>query len=497
MTAGIFALLLVCTLLLLALLILAFKNKSQTAELSKGTEELRTYIGENGDEIADRVSERVAVLQDDIGNRLRHDAEENRNNRREVSGMIQESGDKQQARFETFSQKQEQNLSDFSERQERRLSDFSEKQERKLTEISEKQEKKLTEISDRQADKLNELQEKQFGKLREQTEAIQETLKQSLKELQDANREKLDAIQGEINRKLDTSLNERLDKSFRTVGEQLSQLYKSLGELGKLETGVESLNRTLSNVKTRGMLGETQLENILASILTNTLYDKNVVTKKGSRDPVEFAVRIPDKEVAGSFMYLPIDSKFPTSIYDRICEAAEAGDSDALLKAQKELEQRIKTESKSIFDKYVDPPQTTDFALMFLPTESLFAEVLRIPGLTEECQRKHHVVITGPTTIAALLNSLSIGFRYMAVNRDSQNILKLLSAIKTQYATLSSLIETAGNRLDSAKKATNDLQRRTDMINKKLASVEEIDTADAQKLLGIKPSLDEAAENAE
>ena len=482
MTVSIVALIFICAIFLMTLfsLILLMKNAGRTADLSEKTEALETRIEETGDDITDRVSGRVADIQEDIGSRLKHDAEENRSNRREVSDMLQESGDKQQKSLEIFSEKQE-----------RRLTEFSEKQDRKLTEISDKQEKKLTEISDKQADKLSEIQEKQFAKLREQTTEIQETLTRALQELQKTNQEKLEAIQGEINRKLDTSLNERLDKSFRTVGDQLSQLYKSLGELGKLETGVESLNRTLSNVKTRGMLGETQLENILASILTNTLYDKNVVTKKGSRDPVEFAVRIPDKEVAGSFMYLPIDSKFPTTIYDRICEAAEAGDSDALLKAQKELEQRIKTEARSIFDKYVDPPQTTDFALMFLPTESLFAEVLRIPGLTEECQRKFHVVITGPTTIAALLNSLSIGFRYMAVNRDSQNILKLLSAIKTQYATLTSLIETAGNRLDLAKKATNDLQRRTDMINKKLAAVEEIDTEDAQKLLGIKISSDQ------
>ena len=500
-------LLAVCTVLLLVLLLWQVSQKRELSALSKEAEELRGLVEETGDDITDRISDRVADIQDDIGKRLSHDAEENRSNRQEVSAMIQKGSEQQQKSLEAFSDKQRESLEHFSERQQRQIAELREQQEKRIGDFSaqqqeqvallrEQQEKKLSEFAERQSEKLTEIQDRQFGKMKEQTEQLQMTLKTSLQELQAANREKLGEIQGEINKKLDTSLNERLDQSFKTVGEQLSQLYKSLGELGKLETGVESLNRTLSNVKTRGILGETQLENILASILTNTLYDKNVVTKKGSRDPVEFAVKIPDKEAAGSFMYLPIDSKFPTTIYDRICEAAEAGDSEALLRAQKELEQRIKTEAKSIFDKYVDPPQTTDFALMFLPTESLFAEVLRIPGLTEECQRKFHVVITGPTTIAALLNSLSIGFRYMAVNRDSQNILKLLSAIKTQYGTLSALIETAGNRLDSAKKATNDLRHRTELINKKLSSVEEIDAADAQQLLGLR-STAETADGAE
>lgn len=445
--------LLICLLVLCAAgLIFSIINM---LSVRKETLMLRELLDEAGDDITDRVSDRISDIQDDIGRRLMQDSTENRQNRIEVSDLIRRGNHDQRLALERSSELQNQ---------------------------------KLSALSETQNAKLGELQEKQFEKLSEQTEKIQSVLKETLSELQEANRRKLDEIQGEINKKLDNSLNERLDESFKTVGEQLSQLYKSLGELGKLESGVSSLNRTLSNVKTRGILGEAQLENILASILANTLYDKNVSTKPGSRDTVEFAVKIPDKEVPGNFMYLPIDSKFPTTIYDRICDAAESGDADGLLRAQKELEQRIRSEARSIFEKYVEPPRTTDFALMFLPTESLYAEVLRIPGLTEECQRRFHIVITGPTTIAALLNSLSIGFRYMAVNRDSQNILRLLSAIKTQYGTLQSLIETAGSRIDLAKKATNDLRRRTDLINRKLSSVEEIDSAEAQELLGVPAS---------
>lgn len=322
---------------------------------------------------------------------------------------------------------------------------------------------------------------------------MERSLKLALFEMQESNKQNLSDIQSEINKKLDSSLNERLDASFKTVGEQLNRLYVSLGELSKLESGVSSLNRTLSNVKTRGIFGEMQLGNILADILAPSLYDQNVVTKKSegaNRDAVEFAVRIPDKEAPGEFMYLPIDSKFPDAAYSRIRSAAERGDAEEMQRGVKELEQRVRTDAKDIRDKYLDPPHTTDFGIMFLPTESLYAEVLRIPGLAEDCRSRYHVVLSGPTTIAALLNSLSIGFRYMAVNKDSQNILKLLAAIKSQYGTLSKLIETAGSRIDLAKKATDDLQRRTDMINKKLSDVEELDPIEAQSLLQIRKVTD-------
>ena len=394
--------------------------------------DLENLLDDTEDHIAERVGKRTADIKNDINQRLLQDAEENRKNRQEVSDMISRA----------------------NEIQVRRLSD---------------------------------MQKDQFERLDEYREKTETVLKESLSDLQKANREKLNDIQEGINKRLDTGLNERLDQSFRTVGEQLSKLYESLGELTKLETGVSSLNRTLSNVKTRGIFGEVQLENILSGILSAGLYEKNAVTKRSegqNRDAVEFAVKIPDKD-SGGFMYLPIDSKFPATIYENIAEAAAAGDAESLRKYGKELEQRIRQEAHDIRTKYLDPPYTTDFGIMFLPTEGLYSEVLRIPGLVEYLQKEEHVVVTGPTTIAALLNSLSIGFRYMAVNRDSQNILKLLSAIKTQYATLTDLIEKAGDRIDLAKKATNDLRHRTDIINKKLSSVEELDPVEARSLLGI------------
>ena len=402
--------------------------------LAEMREEQLKLLDDTEDNLTDRISLNVAEIRQDINARLVHDSEENRRNRIEVSDLLTRSQD----------------------RLDRTL--------------------KLS---------LFEMQESGKQNLKD----IQDSNRQSLQDMQASNQQSIREIQNGINQKLDTALNERLDASFKTVGEQLNRLYVSLGELSKLETGVNSLNRTLTNVKTRGIYGEMQLENILADVLAPSMYDKNVVTKTSggaNRDAVEFAVRIPDKEIAGEFMYLPVDSKFPDAAYSRIRSASERNDPEELQKAVRELEQRVRLDAKDIQEKYLDPPNTTDFGIMFLPTESLYAEVLRIPGLAEDCMTRYHVVVSGPTTITALLNSLSIGFRYMAVNKDSRNILKLLAAIKTQYGTLSKLIETAGSRIDLAKKATDDLQHRTDLINRKLAAVEEIDPVEAQSMLEIR-----------
>ncbi len=313
----------------------------------------------------------------------------------------------------------------------------------------------------------------------------QELLSKSLHNIQDANDRRLQAIQNNVNEKLDKSLNERLDSSFKQIGEQLSTLYKSLGELQSLSSGVTDLQRTLSNVKTRGIFGEIQLKNILMDIMDYSQYEENVATKKNSSDRVEFAIKIPDKEDKDGFLYLPIDSKFPSDIYNKIIDASDKADSEALRQAAKELEQRIKLEARTIRDKYIDPPHTTDFAIMFLPTEGLYAEVIRIAGLTEYCQNECKIVISGPTTLVALLNSLSIGFRYLTVNKNSKEILKILSAVKTQYEKFGQLIAKTQKKLQEAQSAADDLQSRSDIIQKRLSKVEIMDEADSSKILGI------------
>lgn len=359
-----------------------------------------------------------------------------------------------------------------------------------LDKVKDTNTEKLAEIEKRMA----EMQLRMVTQNQTASERMAEVVQKSLLQIQQSNETKLTEMQTTMNKKLDTSLNERLDSSFNQIGEQLTKLYEKMGELQSLSDGVTNLNKTLSNVKARGTWAEASLNNILEDILTPAQYDKNVSTKKNSSDFVEFAVKIPDKEGKGGFIYLPIDSKFPSDIYNKIVDASNDGDAAALRLAAKELEQRIKTEARTIRDKYVTPPVTTDFAIMFLPTEGLYSEVLRIPGLAEWCQKECKVIISGPTTISALLNSLSIGFKYLTVNKNSRDILKVLSAVKMQYKKFGELITKTSKKLNDAQSATDEMYRRAEMINKKLTKMEEIDASEANDLLGFSTGLIETEE---
>lgn len=318
---------------------------------------------------------------------------------------------------------------------------------------------------------LMEMQESTEKRLLANSTTVNKSISEGLSTIQEATDRKLSEIQKNVDAKLDKNLNERLDESFKQVGERLESLYKSLGELKSLENGVVSLNKTLSNVKARGVYGEMALENILANILDSSQYETNVATKPRSSERVEFAVKIPDKDNKG-FIYLPIDSKFPADIYGKVLEAAENADTMALKLAITELKTRIKKEALTIRDKYISPPNTTDFAIMFLPTEGLYSEVLRIDGLVEECQEKCKIVIAGPTTLTALLNSLSVGFKYLTVNKKSEEIMKLLGNFKGQFEKFNDLITRTQNRISDAQKAAEQLQSRSTMIQKKLDKVE-------------------------
>lgn len=332
---------------------------------------------------------------------------------------------------------------------------------------------------------LQELKHEMFKESTENTDKMNRTLKEAIHEMQQSNEKKLTEIQDNVNEKLDKSLNERLDVSFRQIGEQLAGLNKSIGELQSLSSGVMDLQKTLSNVKTRGVFGEIQLANILASTMDPSQYEENVATKKDSNERVEFAIKIPDKEDMGEFVYLPIDSKFPADLYTRIVDASNSGDGEAIKAASKELETRIKTEAKTIRDKYIDAPRTTDFAIMFLPTEGLYSEVLRIAGLTEWCQTEAKVIISGPTTITALLNSLSIGFKYLTVNKNSKDILKTLSAVKTQYDKFGVLISKTQKKLSEAQRYTDDMQHRSQMIQRRLTKIDSVSEEESIKTLNI------------
>ena len=316
------------------------------------------------------------------------------------------------------------------------------------------------------------------------SDSMSRQINESMERMQESNEKRLDKIEGVVDEKLDRTLNERLDTNFKMVGDQLGKLYRSLGELEALSSGVTDLNRTLSNVKTRGVWGEVQLGRILEQTMARSQYEINVATKKNSDDRVEFAVRFPSQDGTEDIVYLPIDAKFPSDLYNRIVEASENGDAEQVQTARAELRLRILTEARTIRDKYINPPATTNYAIMFLPTEGLYAEVLRIDGLTEKCQQTG-VIVAGPVTVTAILNSLQAGFRNIMLSKKSVEVMKLLEAVKAQFAKLDEEVQKTQKKLYEAAQSTEKLQHRTQIIQKRMKKIGEMDPDEAQKLLAV------------
>lgn len=314
-------------------------------------------------------------------------------------------------------------------------------------------------------------------------ETIRSTVEEKLVHLQEDNSKKLEQMRATVDEKLHATLEQRLGDSFKLVSERLELVHKGLGEMKTLANGVGDLRRVLTNVKTRGTLGELQLENLLEQTLTVEQYDKNVVTKKGSNDRVEFAVKIPDKNNTGHFIHLPIDSKFPIEDYQRLLDALEEDNGQAASEYSRLLDARIKSEAKSIRDKYIDPPNTTDFAIMFLPIEGLFAEVLRKPGLWESIQRECRVVIAGPTTLAAVLNSLQLGFQTLAIQKRSSEVWQVLGAVKTEFGKFGDVLEKTQKKLQEASNSIDAASTRTRVIERKLKQVQELPAMESDKIL--------------
>ena len=312
-------------------------------------------------------------------------------------------------------------------------------------------------------------------------EAVRSTLETRLAAMQESNEKRLDEMRVTVDEKLQKTLESRIGESFKLVSERLEQVYRGLGEMQTLAVGVGDLKKVLSNVKTRGILGEIQLSAILAEILAPEQYEENVATVPKSTNRVEFAVRLPgDGEQP---VYLPIDSKFPGDAYEELLVAYEAGDPARTEAAGKTLETRIRSFAKDIRDKYVSPPYTTDFGIMFLPFEGLYAEVVR-RGMVEKLQREYRVNIAGPTTMAALLNSLQMGFRTLAIERRSGEIAQVLGAVKTEFATFGDALKKAQDNLAKVGTELDDLVGvRTRQINRKLRSVTELDRTESAKLL--------------
>lgn len=320
-------------------------------------------------------------------------------------------------------------------------------------------------------------------RIEQKLENIRNTMETRIGALTEDNNKQLELMRNTVDEKLQKTLDDRITQSFKLVSERLEQVYKGLGEMQTLATGVGDLKRVLSNVKTRGIFGEIQLGAILEQVLSPEQYEENIATKAGSSERVEYAIKLPgegDKPV-----YLPIDAKFPADIYGRLSDAYESGDGKEIEEASKQLIARIKSEAKDIKEKYVYPPDTTDFAIMFLPVEGLYAEVIRTRGMVEALQKDYKVVVAGPTTMAAILNSMQMGFRTLAIQKHSSEVWDVLGAVKTEFEKFGGVLQKTQERLRQADSELDKLiGTRTNVINQKLRKVQSLSAAESERLLG-------------
>ena len=319
---------------------------------------------------------------------------------------------------------------------------------------------------------------------------VRATLETKIRDLQADNGARLEEMRKTVDEKLHATLETRLTESFRHVSERLERVHQGLGEMQQLAIGVGDLKRVLTNVKTRGTWGEVQLEMLLEQVLTVDQYAKNVETVAGSNARVEFAIKLPGPTDGGPPLWLPIDAKFPKEQYERLLECADRSDADGVTLAGRELERAVRVEARTICDKYLSPPQTTDFAILFLPTEGLYAEVMRRPGLADDLQRELRVSIAGPSTLAAILNSLQMGFRTLALEKRSSEVWQVLGAVKTEFGKFGDVLSQTKLTLERAAKNIENAEVRSRQMAKKLKSVEALPSEAAQLMLG--PEIDEA-----
>jgi DNA recombination protein RmuC len=346
--------------------------------------------------------------------------------------------------------------------------------QKSLTESLRNLETKISELTDSNAKKQQE---------------IQNTLQSEIEKLRKGNEEKLDKMRETVDEKLQGTLEKRLGESFKLVSDNLEAVQRGLGEMKNLATDVGSLQKVLTNVKSRGGWGEVQLERQLEDLLAPNQYAKNVKIKPDTNDVVEFAVKLPGR-ADGEYVYLPIDSKFPQEDYERLQLAQESGTPEEIANATKAVEKAIRTQAKLISDKYLHVPVSTDFAIMYLPTEGLFAEVVRRPGLTSDLQNTHRVLVTGPTTLMSLLNSLQMGFKTLAIEKSASDVWKVLGAAKTEFTKYAGVMDKLAKQLETAQNTVSEAGRRTRAVQKTLKDVEGLELTAPTDLLAIPLATD-------
>jgi DNA recombination protein RmuC len=419
-------------------------NRKESAETAIG---LRTEIGNQLNKFTQTFSDQLTALTNSVANRFTAFQTSIDNNNKDSRKELKDN-------LESFKIDLNNALKDFKDNLRNNFTDFNEQQRIQNTGNSEK------------------------------LDGIKKTLETSIKNLQEGNEKKLDEMRATVDEKLQKTLETRLTQSFEIVSRNLESVQKGLGEMQTLATGVGDLKKVLSNVKSRGIIGEIQLAAILEQILSPSQYEANVHTKIGSREMVEFAVCLPGREGEGRYCYLPIDAKFPLEDYYALVTAYDNADLASIEIARKGVDTIIKKCAKDIRDKYLDPPNTTDFGIMFLPFEGLYAEVVRNTSLIEILQRDFRIIITGPSTLAALLSSLRMGFNTLAIEKQTSVIKRTLQAVKSEFMTFGKVLESAQTKL---KGASGEIEKlvgtRTKMINSKLKSFEEISLPEAKALL--------------
>ena len=346
-----------------------------------------------------------------------------------------------------------------------------------LARMSESREAQLAQLGvfSKQLQTLTQMNEQKL-------ENIRVSVERQLQLVREDNNNKLEEMRKTVDEKLNDTLERRLGESFKLVSERLELVHKGLGEMQNLATGVGDLKRVLTNVKTRGVWGEIQLENLLEQILTVDQYSKNVATKPGSAERVEFAIKLPGRDEERTVVWLPIDAKFPQEDYQKLLEAQEQANTLLAEEAGKALENRIKIEARNISQKYISVPHTTEFAILFLPIEGLYAEVLRRPGLCDNLMRNYRVIVTGPTTLAALLNSLQMGFRTLAIEKRSSEVWALLGAVKNEFSKFSDLLDKTHKKLQEASNSIDTAARKTRTIERKLKNVQVLPSEEGKQI---------------
>ena len=403
----------------------------------------------------------------------------------------------QQTEFDKFSK----SLTNFSEKMQEHFTTFRNTQAKDAKDNRDELSKNLGSFEEKFGKSLNEFSEQMrnnFSEMNQQSKSSQKELKDTvekqMKDIRTDNTKQLNEMRQTVDEKLQTTLEKRLGESFKQVSDRLEQVHKGLGEMQTLATGVGDLKKVLSNVKTRGIMGEYQLGNILEQILTPEQYALNVATKKGSQANVEYAVKLPGKS-SDQEVWLPVDSKFPLESYNALIDAFELGDKTVIEQTQKSLIKAIESFAKDISSKYLDPPNTTDFAIMFLPVEGLYAEVLRHPGVFERLQRTYHITVTGPTTLSALLSSLQMGFRTLAVQKRSSEVWKVLEEVKTEFGKFSSTLEKAHRQINTAAGTLDTLANtRARAMERKLKNVDSLESLNEEKQSILPDNLEESSQ---